>query len=117
MCDPDTIRLRHMLDAAREAMAFAHGKTREDMRLDRLLALALTKDIEIIGEAANSVSPEKRASLPGIPWADIVGMRNRLIHAYFEVDLDMVWDVVTADLPGLARSLAAALGLDETESR
>ncbi len=99
-----------MLDATREAVAFVCGKTREDLQRDRLLALGLTKCIKIIGEAASKLSPERQATLPHVPWEDIVGMRNRLIHAYFEVDLDIVWDVVTTDLPGLADNLAAALG-------
>lgn len=95
----DLTRLRHMLDAAREALSFADRKSRSDLGSDRKLALAIVKDIEMIGEAASKVSQETRASHPEIPWSDIINMRNRLIHAYFDIDIDVVWDTVTKDLP------------------
>ncbi len=88
-----------MLDAAMEARSFAAGSSRSDLGADRKLALAIVKDIEMIGEAASKVSQETRASYPSIPWPDIINMRNRLIHAYFDIDLDVVWDTVTKDLP------------------
>lgn len=65
--------------------------------------------LEIIGEAASKVSAEAQRHLPSIPWADVVGMRNRLIHAYFEIDLDVVWQTISADLPQLIEALEAAL--------
>lgn len=101
----DAERLRHMLDAAAEALTFVEDKTREELRTSRLLVLALTRQLEIIGEAAGRVSPGCRECIPGIPWATVVGIRNRLIHAYFDVDLDVVWSTVTADLPELVRVL------------
>lgn len=101
----DVIRLRHMLDAAREAMSFAAGRSRGDLERDRMLVLAIVKDVEIIGEAAARVSPAMQASRPEIPWAQIIATRNRLIHAYFDVDLQVVWDTVTDDLPQLVRLL------------
>ncbi|WP_242333289.1 DUF86 domain-containing protein [Anaeromyxobacter sp. SG66] len=101
----DVIRLRHMLDAAREAMSFAAGRSRGDLERDRMLVLAIVKDVEIIGEAAARVSPAMQASHPEIPWAQIIATRNRLIHAYFDVDLQVVWDTVTDDLPQLVRLL------------
>jgi uncharacterized protein with HEPN domain len=105
----DEVRLRHMLDAGREAVALAQGQRREDLARDRKLALALVKCIEIIGEAASKVSAAVRAEHPSLPWADIVAMRNRLIHAYFDVDLDRVWDTVTDDLPPLVAELQKIL--------
>ena len=101
----DLIRLRHMLDAARETIALAQSQRREDLARDRKLALALVKCIEIIGEAASKVTAATRSEHPSLPWADIVGMRNRLIHAYFDIDLDRVWDTVVADLPPLVAEL------------
>lgn len=106
----DRIRLLHMLDAAREAAAFASGRTSEDLANDRLLALALVKCVEIIGEAASKVSAETRSRLGGIPWVDIIGMRHRLIHAYFDIDFERVSDTITADLPPLIARLESALG-------
>jgi uncharacterized protein with HEPN domain len=106
----DAVRLRHMLDAAREATEFARGKRREDLNGDRKLALALVKDIEIIGEAAYQISEDTRRQLPAISWDDIVGMRNRLVHAYFDINLDILWRTLQDDLPPLIETLRNALG-------
>ena len=97
----DAIRLRHMLEAAKDAEDFIHGKMRVDLSKDRKLELALIKCIEIVGEAAANVSKECRDDIPQIPWVDIIGMRNRLIHAYFEINLDILWNTVKEDLPPL----------------
>jgi uncharacterized protein with HEPN domain len=94
-----------MLDAAREAMEFARGRRRQDLDRDRMLALTLVKCIEIVGEAAAQVSPEGRAACPRLPWPDMIAMRNRLIHGYFDIDLDRVWDTVKDDLPPLVNEL------------
>jgi uncharacterized protein with HEPN domain len=85
----DEVHLRHMLDAAREAMSFAQGRTRADLDRDRMLVLSLVKDIESIGEAAYQIAEATRDELPAIPWADIIGMRHRLVHAYFDINLDV----------------------------
>ena len=97
------------LDAAREALAFASGKTRSDLDENRALTLAIVKCIEIIGEAAAWISTETKAAIPALPWRDIVGMRNRLVHGYFDVNLDIVWSTVDEELPGLIDELEAAL--------
>lgn len=101
----DTVRVRHMLDATREALSFVQGKTRDDLERDRQLVLSLIRLIEVIGEAAAQVTEGFQKSHPEIPWAVIVGMRNRLIHAYFDIDLDRVWDTVKDDLPLLVTQL------------
>ena len=106
----DLVRLRHMLDAAREALSFTAGRGRADLDANRMLVLSLVKSIEIVGEAASRVTVETRQEYPAIPWADVVAMRNRLIHAYFDVDLDRVWDTVVSDLPPLIAQLDAILG-------
>jgi len=105
MTRSDEVRLRHMLDAAREALRFAAGRSRTDLDSDRMLVLSVVKSIEIIGEAASKVSEETQRKHPTMPWIDIVGMRNRLIHAYYDVDLDRVWDTLNADLPPLVSEL------------
>lgn len=94
-----------MLDAARETVAFAAGKTPQDLKSNRILSLALVKCIEIIGEAATKVTNETRTTYPQIPWADIMGTRHRLIHVYFDVDLERVCDTIALDLPPLIGSL------------
>ena len=105
----DIVRLRHMLDAAREAQGFAATRSRSDLDHDRQLLLALVKAVEIIGEAATRVSIETRLEHPEIPWQDIVAMRHRLTHGYYDIDLDIVWSTVTEDLPPLAEELDAVL--------
>ena len=109
MNESDIIRLRHMMDAAREALSFVVGRNSEDLGRDRMLVLALVKEIEIIGEAASRISDESRKALPRIPWPKIIAMRNRLIHAYADVDLSIVWDTLTGALPELLRELEIAL--------
>jgi uncharacterized protein with HEPN domain len=94
-----------MLDAAREAVAFASGRSRQDLDQDRILVLAVVKCVEMIGEVAARVSEQTRADHPGVPWQDVVGMRNRLIHAYFDINLDVVWSTITSDLPALISEL------------
>jgi uncharacterized protein with HEPN domain len=101
----DVIRVRHMLEAAQEAVTFSQGRTRDDLSNNRMLVLSLVKSIEIIGEAATKISPEDRRKYAEIPWRSIIAMRNRLIHAYFEIDLDRVWDTVIDDLPPLVKAL------------
>lgn len=90
----DEIRLRHLLDAAREAMSFTQGRTRADLASDRMLALSLVKAIEIVGEAAYQIAETTRDGLPAVPWADIIAMRHRLVHAYFEINLDVLGQTV-----------------------
>jgi uncharacterized protein with HEPN domain len=109
----DRIRLQHMLDAAREILSFVQGRTRSELDKDRLLVLGLVKAIEIIGEAAYQISEDTRAQLPGIPWEDIIGMRHRLVHAYFDINLDILWRTVQDDLPPLIPALESILAKEE----
>lgn len=97
----DAVRLRHILDAARKAVALTVGRSRSQIEADEIGQLALARLLEIVGEAAGKVSPEFRASHPGLPWAEMNGLRNRLAHAYFDIDLDVLLDIVGRDLPGL----------------
>ena len=108
----DVVRVRHMIDAAEEAVGFAHGKTRESLDLDRMLTLALIKDIEIIGEAASKIGEETKALHPHVPWPAIVAMRNRLIHAYFNINLDILWQTIEEDLPFLLSRLRKIIPLE-----
>lgn len=110
MDQADLIRLRHMRDAAAEALQFAAGKMRADLDHDRMLILAILKDLEIIGEAAGRVSRETKQRNPTVPWDEIVGMRNRLIHGYFDVNLDVVWETISHDLPELLADIDRVLG-------
>jgi uncharacterized protein with HEPN domain len=100
-----SIPLRHMLDHAREAFALVRNRSREDLEADRLLNLALVRLLEIIGEAASRVSAEERTRYPAIPWLQIIGMRNRLIHGYDSIDFDILWQTLVEDLPPLIAAL------------
>jgi uncharacterized protein with HEPN domain len=101
----DAVRIGHMVDAAREAIGYAAGSSRTSLETNPLLVRALVKCIEVVGEAASRVTPETRAAMPAVPWADIVAMRNRLIHTYFDIDLDIVWSTIEVDLPNLLAAL------------
>jgi len=103
------IRLRHMLDHAREAVAMASGRTRCELDTDRQLNLSLVRLLEIVGEAAGRVPTEERARHPDIGWAEIVGLRNRLIHGYDSIDFDILWQIVSNDLPPLIAALEKVL--------
>ena len=109
MQSTDLVRMRHMLDAAREAVSFIAGKNRQDLDGSRMLALSLVKDIEILGEAASKVTEEGKREYPDIPWRDIIAMRNRLIHGYFDIDLNIVWHTVTDELPPIIQQLEKGL--------
>ncbi len=109
MSKTDEVRLRHMLDAANQAIEFTQGRSRADLDTDTMLALAVVRLIEILGEAAKNVSQVTKDSTPEIPWRQISGTRNRLSHAYFDVNLDIIWDIVTRDLPPLVAKLQEIL--------
>ena len=103
----DCIRLHHMLDAARDAVGFAQGKKRNDLDSDRQLVMAVVKCVEIIGEAASQVSEETRSEISNLPWIDMINMRHRLVHAYYDINLNVVWATIQKDLPSLIKALEA----------
>lgn len=109
MNEQDEIRLKHMLDAAREVKSFIEGHTREDFDTNQMLVRAISMSIGIIGEAASRVSPDLQKSYPEIPWPQITGMRNRIIHAYFEVNLDILWETATGGIIDLIGQLEKIL--------
>jgi uncharacterized protein with HEPN domain len=113
MTRPDEVRARHMIDAARKAVEFCSGRSRDDLDTDEMLRLALTKLVEIVGEAARQMGEGTRARYPLVPWAEAVRMRDRLVHHYFDINLDVLWSTATEDLPHLLE----ALGQPETRDR
>jgi uncharacterized protein with HEPN domain len=98
-----------MREAVASALEMAAGSQRSDLTSNTMLAMALARCLEVLGEAASKVTPEVRLRFSGIPFAKMVSMRNRLIHAYFDIDLDIVWTTVTADLPSVLPVLDAVL--------
>ena len=93
--------LLDMVLAARKALSFTEGMSFADFERDERTVFSATKAVEIVGEAAAQVSKDTRQAHPDIPWRDIVAMRNRLVHAYFEINLELVWKTVRDDLPDL----------------
>ena len=109
MLDEDRVRVLHMIDAADSLAEFVAGRKRADLDADRMLLFAIVRAIEVLGEAASRVADETKTASPDVPWAAIVGMRNRLIHGYFDIDADIVWRTATEEIPVLSRALRALL--------
>jgi len=107
MHDKDRIRFLHMIEAAEDVCRFVDGRQRSELDSDRMLLFALVRAIEIIGEAASKVSEYTRQTCSDIPWKAMVGMRNRLIHAYFDIDADILWVAATQEVPALLVTLKA----------
>ena len=105
----DRVRIEHMIDAAQTALTFIEGRERADLETDVMLRFAVVRAIEIIGEAAANVSVEGRAEALAVPWKQIVGMRNRVVHRYIDIDNDIVWATLESELPALLPLLRAVL--------
>jgi uncharacterized protein with HEPN domain len=101
----DDVYLIDILEAARLAMEYVRGKTREEFLNDVQVQDAVMRRLAIIGEAARRVSEATRQNMPELAWREMVGMRNIVVHEYDDVDLDVIWDAVTRDLPPLASAL------------
>jgi len=107
--DPE-LSLRQILAYAREAVEISTGKTRQDLDSERLFNLALTRLLEMLGEAANRVPEDIRSKYPDLPWIQMIAARNRLIHGYDSVDFDILWAIIQNDLPNLIIRLEDILG-------
>lgn len=109
MGDDDQLRLRHMLDYAREVILFTSQAVRTDLDTDLMLLRALSMSTGIIGEAATHISDTFQVAHPEIPWPQIKGMRNFLFHEYFRVDPDILWATATISVPALIPQLEALI--------
>ena len=109
MLPDDRIRLQHILDATQAAIGFLPARDRHDLDTDTMLLFETVRALEVIGEAAGKVSDNTRSTAPQIPWRAMVGMRNRLIHGYFDIDTEVVWRTVKSELPELASAIESAL--------
>ena len=98
-----------MLDHSKEALTLMQGRTRSDLVSDRMLELSIVRLLEIVGEAANRVSSALKTRLPSIPWPQMISLRNRLIHGYDAVDLDILWEIIKCDVPQLIDDLETYL--------
>jgi uncharacterized protein with HEPN domain len=105
MQNKDYIRIRHILDASEDAILFLKDKSKDDFKNDKILIYALVKALEIIGEAANLISTEIQDKFPEIPWRDMIDMRNFLVHEYFGINEEIVWNTVKIELPKLLTAM------------
>lgn len=106
--DP-TLWLRDIEEACRRVLEYTDGMDRADLVADGRTWDAVVRNIEVIGEAARQLPDAVRAAAPDVPWAEIIGMRNILIHTYFSIDADILWDVVSVEVPELARRVHSLL--------
>jgi uncharacterized protein with HEPN domain len=111
----DLLYLGHMLDAARWIMQRLNGVARHEFDADEDLQLALTHQLQIIGEAARRVSDGGRQGLPGVPWREVTGMRHRIVHDYININLGIVWETATQHVPPLVSELLTVIPLDPPE--
>lgn len=94
-----------MLESAEAISSFVEGKTRQDLNTNRLLLSGIVRELEILGEAAGKISQETKDRFTSIPWRQLIGMRNRLIHAYFDIDCDIVWVTTQNSISTLCQQL------------
>ncbi len=106
--------LRHILDEAEYLMNRVHGLTRDDFMRDATLQRAFVRSLEIIGEAAKKIPSDFRQKYKHVDWRAMAGMRDRLIHGYFGVDYEIVWDVVTTKVPVLRREIENIINLEKS---
>ncbi|HMO26137.1 MAG TPA: DUF86 domain-containing protein [Tepidisphaeraceae bacterium] len=105
----DRVRVLHMIEAAETAIRAMRDKSLDDLRSDDVLSLAMVKALEIVGEAAWKVTPGTQAAIPQLPWDLIARMRHRLVHAYFDINLETVWRTIHEKLPPMLETLREAL--------
>ena len=105
----DSVFIAQMVEAAEAALEFTDGQTAESFVDDRLVGYAVVRAVQLVGQAAHRVSAELQAAHPEIPWREMIGMRNVVVHDYADVDLSLVWKTVREDLPGLIERLNTIL--------
>jgi uncharacterized protein with HEPN domain len=101
----DTVYLQHILDAIHRIETYTHGISKEKYLQDSLLQDGAVRQLEIIGEASTNLSQEFQEKHSEIPWGQIIGLRNRIVHAYFDINLDVTWDIVHGDIPELKKQI------------
>lgn len=114
MINKDLIRLKHMLDSTNAILSFIKGKRRSNLDKNRLLTSGIIRELEILGEAAGQITVKTKNQFPELPWKQLTGMRNRLIHAYFDVDHDIIWKTIKDYLPAFKTHLINAISKLET---
>lgn len=111
----DKTRIKHIQEASQKVIQFTEDKSQDDFENNELLQLAIIRLIEIIGEASARLTSEFREKHPSIPWQAIIGMRNRLVHAYFAIDYDVAWATITVAIPDLLEQIEI-ISFDENDT-
>lgn len=111
----DETLLLDMLIAARKISRFADGLNRETLETNEMAASAIMREFQVLGEAARVLSDEGKKNYSQIPWNVISGMRNRLIHEYFNIDFDILWETIRNGIPSLTTQLEAVVPADDEE--
>lgn len=116
MTERDELRLRHVLDAAERVSTYLQGVDQASFLSNRMLQDAVIRNLEIIGEACVNLSAELTGANTDVPWHKASGIRNRLVHGYFDVDLHVVWQTAKESLPPFVRQIAGLLEAGKPES-
>lgn len=101
----DEQRIAHIKEAIKEIEEYSKGITNVDFKANSMMRFASIKQIEIIGEAARHITDETRSKFPDIEWKEIAGLKNILVHEYFGIDADLIWQIITVDIPELKNKL------------
>lgn len=105
----DTVYLRHILDAIHRIESYIHGVSKGEFLNNNLLQDGVVRQLEIIGEATRNLSDEFREEHSDVPWKQIIGLRNRIVHAYFDIDFEITWTIIQVDIPSLKPRIEAYL--------
>jgi uncharacterized protein with HEPN domain len=101
--------LGRMLEAAQDAMEFMKGRTRDDLNEDKQLTLSLVKSLEMLASSAEKVSKACRSDCKPIPWVEVIEIKQQVVHTYWEIDRDWLWEKMTVDLPEIINALEVLL--------
>jgi len=105
----DTVYLRHIIDAFLQIERYTNGVTYKEFLINRLLQDAVIRQLEVMGEAARNLSVDLQNEYPAIPWRQMISLRNRMIHAYFNVNLQIIWEIIQGDIPNLKQDMMRVL--------
>jgi len=111
----DEAYLRHILDAISDIEKFTKDVTKEGFFENKEKQYAVLRALEVIGEATKNLSKQSKAKYPDVPWRDAAGMRDKLIHGYFGVNLELVWETIKNELPGLKKRISRILREEEAK--
>ena len=105
----DSVYLRHIIDALLQIERYTDGVTYEEFFSNSLLQDGVIRQLEVMGEAARNLSEDLRNEYPTIPWRQMISLRNRMIHAYFNVNLQIIWEIIQGDIPNLLQETKRVL--------